>query len=427
MSFADEAMTARCRELETQELWSYARGVQPLFLANSTTCRYGSAHLRRGTAMLFRPMSTEPFPRSLLYRASHLAARYARTQLSLSSVSLVGGFAFDAVTLKRIDMFWENFWVVVHLLVVAFCILWVTREESLDPERQDTKLDAWLINLLQFFFGGLLSTFMVFYFRSGTLRVSWPFYLLLATAFLANEKLKSRYARLEFQLSLLFLSLFCFMIFILPVVLHAMGRLVFLLSGALSLELWWLFVRIPRERAKKSFSNHTETVVASSAAIFILMNILYFMNVIPPLPLSLQDASVYHSVMRTESGAYLVQSESQGWLGFFRLTPSFHSAPGVPVYFYSAVFSPTSLNTDIIHEWQTYDSKSGWITADRIPLSVRGGRDGGYRTYSVKSGIKPGAWRVNVETPTGAILGRYRFDVLPQSGVPSPLKTELKD
>jgi len=49
---------------------------------------------------------------------------------------------------------------------------------------------------------------MVFYFRSGTLWVSWPFYLLLASAFIANEKLKSRYARLEFQLSLLFFLCF---------------------------------------------------------------------------------------------------------------------------------------------------------------------------------------------------------------------------
>ncbi len=374
-------------------------------------------------------MPTESFGRSLLHRASHLTARYARTQLSLSSASLVGGFVFDAVSLKRIDMFWENFWVVVHLLVVASCIVWVTRKENFDPEREGghTKLDSWLINLLQFFFGGLLSTFMVFYFRSGTFWVSWPFYLLLATAFIANEKLKSRYARLEFQLSMLFLCLFCFMIFILPVVVRAMGRLIFLLSGVLSLVLWWLFVRILRERAKESFSYHKETVVASTVAVFILINILYFTNFIPPLPLSLQDASVYHSVIRTEGGAYLVQSEAQGWLGFFRLAPRFHLAAGVPIYFYSAVFSPTSLNTEIIHEWQTYDSRRGWITADRIPLSVRGGRDGGYRTYSVKSGVKPGAWRVNVETPTGAILGRFRFNVSLQSGAPPPLRTELKD
>jgi hypothetical protein len=374
-------------------------------------------------------MPTEPFGRSLLHHASQLTARYARNQLSLSSVSLAGGFVFDAVTLKRIDMFWENFWVVVHLLVVALCIFWVSREQNFPPalERWGAKIHTWLINILQFFFGGLLSTFMVFYFRTGTFWVSWPFYLLLTTAFIANEKLKSRHARLDFQLSLFFLSLFCFMIFILPVVIHAMGRLVFLLSGALSLLLWWLFVRFLRARAKGSFSYPIETVVASSAAIFIVINLLYFMNVIPPLPLSLQDASVHSSVTRTADGAYLMQSERQGWLGFFRLIPRFHAAPGVPIYFYSAVFSPTSLNTEIIHEWQTYDSRRGWITADRIALSVRGGRDGGYRTYSVKTGIKPGAWRVNVETPTGAILGRYRFNVLSPSGEPARLETELKD
>lgn len=379
--------------------------------------------------MLFCPMPTDALGRSLLHRAGHLTARYARAQVSLSSVSLVGGFVFDAVTLKRIDMFWENFWVVVHLLVVAFCIFWVTREANFGPEPggRATKLDRWLIHLLQFFFGGLLSTFMVFYFRSGTFWVSWPFYLLLTAAFVANEKLKSWYARLEFQLSIFFLSLFCFVIFILPVVIHAIGSLVFLLSGALSVGLWWLFFRVLRERAKQSFSDHTVNVVASTAAVFILINVLYFTNVIPPLPLSLQDAGVHHSITRTDNGTYLVQTETQGWLGFFRLVPRFHSSPGEPIYFYSAVFSPTSLNTEIIHEWQTYDSRRGWITADRIPLSVRGGRDGGYRTYSVKSGLKPGAWRVNVETPAGAILGRFRFNVLSQSGVPAPLKTELKD
>jgi Protein of unknown function (DUF2914) len=374
-------------------------------------------------------MPTETLSRSVLHHAGRLTARYARNQLSLSSVSLVGGFVFDAVTLKRIDMFWENFWVVVHLLVVALCIFWIGREQSFAPAREAwaPKIHTWLINILQFFFGGLLSTFMVFYFRSGTFWVSWPFYLLLTAAFVANEKLKSQYARREFQLSLLFLSLFCFMIFIVPVVVRTMGRLVFLLSGALSLMLWWLFVRFLRRRAKESFADHPETVVASTAAIFILINVLYFMNVIPPLPLSLQDASIHHSITRTNDGAYLIQSESQGWLRFFRLIPRFHVAPGAPIYFYSAVFSPTSLNTEIVHEWQTYDSRRGWITADRIGLSVRGGRDGGYRTYSVKSGIKPGAWRVNVETPAGAILGRYRFNVLSQSGEPPTLETQIKD
>lgn len=394
-------------------------------------------------------MPTEALGRTLLQRAGRSTARYARAQLSLSSVSLVGGFVFDAVTLKRIDMLWENFWVVVHLAVVALCIYWLTRDEiphagplhaerpraeplpserfDAEPNARAAKLDSWLVYLLQFFFGGLLSTFMVFYFRSGTFWVSWPFYALLTAAFIANEKLKSWYARLEYQLSVFFLSLFCFLIFILPVVIHAMGRFVFVLSGIVSLALWWLFVRALRRRAKGSFSRRAPTVFGSTAVIFLAINALYFLNLIPPLPLSLQDANVYHSIVRTDTGAYLAQSENQGWLRFFRPTPRFHSAPGVPIYFYSAVFSPTSLNTQIVHEWQTYDSARGWITADRVPLTVRGGRDGGYRTWSVKSGLKPGAWRVNVETPSGAILGRFRFNVVPQSADPPALETELKN
>jgi hypothetical protein len=113
----------------------------------------------------------------------------------------------------------------------------------------------------------------------------------------------------------------------------------------------------------------------SSAVIFILVNVVYFLNVIPPLPLSLQEASVYHSIARRVGGNYLVESEEQGWLRFFRLTPNFISPPALRFISYSAVFSPTSLNAGIIHEWQTYDRRRGGITAARIALSVRGGRD----------------------------------------------------
>src|SRR4029077_6920766 len=110
-------------------------------------------HRRRGAAFFFGSMPMNSFGRPLLQRASRLTSHYLRTQLSLSSVSLVGGFVFDAVTLKRVDMFWENFWVVVHLLVVAFCILWVNRAVNLYPQRESAaaKLDSWLIYLLQFF------------------------------------------------------------------------------------------------------------------------------------------------------------------------------------------------------------------------------------------------------------------------------------
>ena len=90
---------------------------------------------------------------------------YTRFERSISSVSLLGGFIFDAVTLKRVDAFWENFWIVAHLAVVAICILVINRTENSGADPKDpSKAHFWFINMLQFFFGGLLSTLLVFYF-----------------------------------------------------------------------------------------------------------------------------------------------------------------------------------------------------------------------------------------------------------------------
>ena len=73
-----------------------------------------------------------------------------------------------------------------------------------------------------------------------------------------------------------------------------------------------------------------------------------------------------------------------------------------------------------------YDPKHGWSTMSRVDLPIRGGRGGGYRTYSMKTGITPGAWRINIETPAGALLGRLRFNVVLQPSDP-PLITQLKN
>jgi Protein of unknown function (DUF2914) len=369
-------------------------------------------------------MPHEPFGEPL---HAHVRGTYARFERPIASISLLGGFAFDAVTLKRADSLWELFWVVVHLAVVAICILLVNRAEhrGADPKNPD-KTRFLLINTLQFVFGGLLSTFLVLNFRSGSIWVSWPFFVILGAAFLANERLKQQYARLYFQISLFFLSLFCFTILIMPVLLHAIGPPIFLLSGAVSLALLYLFLRLLRSVTSEALVTGQRQLITAIGTIFIAINILYFLNLIPPIPLSLRDASVHHAITRNADGNYTVQSEHPELLRFFRRSETFHGMPGAPVYAYSAIFSPTSLNTSIVHQWQFYDPKLGWTTMDRIELPVRGGRGGGYRTYSVKAGIIAGAWRVNVETTTGALLGRLRFNVVLQGSDP-PLITQIKN
>src|ERR1039457_5996045 len=138
------------------------------------------------------------------------------------------------------------------------------------------------------------------------------------------------------------------MIFMLPVMMHAIGPIIFLLSGAISLALMYLFLRLLQFVAGENFATGRRSLITSIAAIFITINFLYFLNLIPPIPLSLQDANVYHAITRNADGNYTVQSENPGRLRFFRLADTFHAPPGASVYAYSAIFSPTSLDTKIV-------------------------------------------------------------------------------
>lgn len=339
---------------------------------------------------------------------------YARFERPISSASLVSGFVFTSLTLTRVDMFLENLWVIAHLFVVAVCIVWINLLGNENQDEKDpSKINFWLVNVLQFVFGGILSTFLVFYFRSADLSNSWPFILMLALAFWANESLKSRFARLNFQISLFYLSVFSFTIFFVPVVMRAIGYKVFLISGAVSLITISIFLSILAAVAWKRLRRTLKSVVAAIVAIFVAVNILYFTNIIPPIPLSLIDGGAYHFVGKDAAGNYVVHYEDRGWRAYVTFYPDFHLQACDPVYVYSAVFSPPFLNTTIVHEWQYENPKTrSWSDCERIKLPVIGGRSGGFRTYSMKTGMTPGHWRVTVATLKGAVIGRVRFNVV---------------
>ncbi len=356
---------------------------------------------------------------------------YGRFERPISSLSLIAGFLFDAITLKRVDTLWENFWILGHLVIVAvFIVLIHTDESELGDEANPSKAHFWYVNILQFFFGGTLSAYLVLYFRSADILVSWPFILLLAVAFIANESLKRHYIRLIFQISLFFLSIYSFAIFLIPVMFHKIGTGIFLFSGIVSVLIIWGFLvilfRLTRDKVTASNYENKKLIALCIFGIFALINFLYFTNLIPPVPLSLKDAGIYHSVLKNSQGNYEVTAEDHGWRSYFELYPNFYASSNDPVYIYSAIFSPRGLNLNIIHEWQYYDeTKNDWITMSDVKLSVVGGRDGGFRTYSLRYGLEVGKWRVNIETSDGHVIGHVRFNITNQGDIPI-LSTEIK-
>ena len=59
------------------------------------------------------------------------------------------------------------------------------------------------------------------------------------------------------------------------------------------------------------------------------------------------------------------------------------------------------------------------------PIPVSGGRDEGYRGFSVKTALQPGDWRCDVKTAQGALIGRTSFTVTAASSTPTLSQTVL--
>ena len=146
-------------------------------------------------------------------------------------------------------------------------------------------------------------------------------------------------------------------------------------------------------------------------SVLVVMNGLYFFNVIPPIPLTLREAGIYHSVERSQDG-YTVIAESRSF--FEKVIPgeTMHVEPGDDLYAFTSIFAPAELDTVIVHEWQFYNNETRkWQTVAKPSFTISGGRENGYRGYSFTTQSKPGRWRVDVETKRGQVIGRVRFKV----------------
>jgi hypothetical protein len=67
----------------------------------------------------------------------------------------------------------------------------------------------------------------------------------------------------------------------------------------------------------------------------------------------------------------------------------------------------------VYHHWQYRPANTSqqFLTTDRIPIEITGGRKKGYRGYTVKQRLNSGEWQVDVETGDGQIIGRIAFQV----------------
>lgn len=339
--------------------------------------------------------------------------KYERYERHISSIALVSGFILDSITLNRIDRLFENAILFFYLIVAGLGIILINLSEQGRWGGRFSRFHTFFLILIQFSFGALFSAFTIFYFRSSSLAVSWPFILFLAGLLIANELLKTRYQKLIFQITIFFVTIFSLTIFYVPIITKTLGVWTFIISGIVSLVLITLFIYLLYRFVPERVVGSKKALATSIGVIFLIINLLYFTNIIPPIPLSLKEAEVFHLVEKNPAGGYKVEREVRPWYEFLFPFERVTLVPNKPLYVLSSVFAPTNLNTDIVHEWQYFDEKTKrWATAGEVRFAIEGGADGGYRGFSQKSNLFPGYWRVDIETPRGQMIGRLKFKII---------------
>ena len=126
----------------------------------------------------------------------------------------------------------------------------------------------------------------------------------------------------------------------------------------------------------------------------------------------MRSIGVYHSVVKTNSGKYVVRYEKTPWYKTLFFTDVYHKVGNEDVYVMSSVFAPINLKTDITHEWQRRDEKTGdWKTVFTISYPIKGNGKDGYKGYTLKTNPDEGLWRINVLTEKGQVIGREKFRI----------------
>jgi hypothetical protein len=350
--------------------------------------------------------------------------KYERT---LSAFGMVAGFITDNLMFRRIDLPNTQAIFAAYLGVAAFSIVGLHFLERRAREgRMYARWRAFFPMATQFALGGLWSAFLVFYSRSAVITKSWPYLALLTAFFIGNEVLKRYHSRLVFTTTLFFFAVFTCAIVTVPVYTHTIGKFTFLVSGAIAVGVLVLFLYLLAAVNRPQFVAARGKIALGVAGVYVLMNVFYFTNTLPPLPLALAHVGVYHAVKKT-GNVYQAVAEDAPWYTQFGFPPTLHVPAGQSLSAYSAVFAPIKLSTKIVHRWRRYDPKTGhWITLSTVTFPINGGRDGGYRGYTIKHNIQPGDWRVDISTSDGHLIGRITFKVDRADTAPPAIPETLK-
>ncbi len=349
-----------------------------------------------------------------------------RYKAVIPAFAFFGGFLWDAITLGRSITSLDLFLLLGYLVVAAILLIVMGHRNpvqknpaQLSIKNQDVpaqgvrdirqKVKAALhwaqvdgpAFALQFCFGSIFSALVIFYFLSSSYLPG--FLLVIGLLFLLglNEFLESHYHRFTLTWTLFGICVILFLNFALPHLFRSLHPIWFFLSTALGVMLVYV-LKLLSPKAKGSL---WPTYVMG---VFLIL--LYIFNAIPPVPLVKKEMAICRGLEKQEY-SYVAKIEKPKPIFFWRRSESrVRQLPGEKIFCFTSVFLPQGIACTLYHRWLYKDPKSGdWVEVSRIGFPIRGGRKEGFRGFTFKRNLAPGAWSVRVETETGRVLGTTHF------------------
>ena len=276
------------------------------------------------------------------------------------------------------------------------------------------KVSNLLSLFLAFFSGSILSYIFVLYYRSSYIAGAFPFFLFALFVIIANEYIKTKKYRTYLDICIFYFVVTALSVFLLPFLFHSVSSFVFLFSlvfaGTVSALYAHALLHVLTKNLLQKKIVYSLVLWAPFAFAF-----LYYTNSVPPLPLSITSATIYHDLQKVGSD-YKVLEEVKT-----RVSTTYHVKEGRPLYFFTTIFAPSLISAPIDHIWEKYDENtSSWKIMTSASYPLIGGRKEGYRGYTISNDTTPGKWRVSVYLDRKRLLGRHYFTIVSED--PKELK-----
>lgn len=336
---------------------------------------------------------------------------YRENETKVDVGFFIGGFLFDILTLSDIDNLLGVAQQIVYLLILGsflyFDFLAVQGFFQI-PKRLE-RMWEYRQPIMHFFLGSLLSLYSLFFLKSASFFSSMIFVALLIGMMIANELPRVRKSEVNLRIGLFIICLFSFFSMTIPVILGFVGVVPFTLSIVFTAAvLYGIFALL--KRTIQSTKILLKGLVGPGALVLMLFIVFYIAGWIPPVPLSIENMGVYHNIEKIDND-YVAYHEKHPWVFWRTGDEKFRAEPGDTIFFFAQVFSPARFSDEVYLHWYLKDPVKGWISTDRIPMAIKGGKKEGYRGYVTKQNYSSGEWRILVETTDGREIGRTYFEV----------------